>query len=230
MREGYEVIATVRDRMRAGELAQLTGQNERLHLYEMNVSCWDSIYKCAQSVGEDFETIDLLINNAGVLFESDKVKRIMDVDVEVLRETIAVNTEGPILVLKAFYPLLQKSAAPGFYIITSEGRMNHHWHGMPVYSLSKIAAGKAAGIIGASVEEKFQVLAIHPGRMDTDMGHESAQIRPEDAAEGIYELATGQRVPESWYVDYLGRKMEHLKDAGEYEEAVRYLRHVGKAN
>ncbi len=108
--------------------------------------------------------------------------------------------------------------------------MNHHWHGMPVYSLSKIAAGKAAGIIGASVEEKFRVLAIHPGRMDTDMGHESAQIRPEEAAEGIYELATGQRVPESWYVDYLGRKMEHLKDAGEYEEAVRYLRHVGKAN
>ena len=208
VREGYEVIATVRDRMRAGELAQLAGQNERLHLYEMNVSCWDSIYKCAQSVGEDFGSIDLLINNAGVLFESDKVKRIMDVDVEVLRETIAVNTEGPILVLKAFYPLLQKSAAPGFYIITSEGRMSHHWHGMPVYSLSKIAAGKAAGIIGASVEEKFQVLAIHPGRMDTDMGHESAQIRPEEAAEGIYELATGQRVPESWYVDYLGRKME----------------------
>ena len=32
----------------------------------------------------------------------------------------------------------------------------------------------------------------------------------------------------------LGRDMtvyaEHLKDAGEYEEAVRYLRHVGKAN
>lgn len=208
MREGYEVIATVRDRMRAGELVQLAGQNKRLHLYEMNVSCWDSIYKCAQSVGEAFETIDLLINNAGVLFESDKVKRIMDVDVEVLRETMAVNTEGPILVLKAFYPLLQKSAVPGFYIITSESRMNHHWHGMPVYSLSKIAAGKAAGIIGASVEEKFQVLAIHPGRMDTDMGHESAQIRPEEAAEGIYELATGQRVPESWYVDYLGRKME----------------------
>lgn len=208
MREGYEVIATVRDRMRAGELAQLAGQNERLHLYEMNVSCWDSIFKCAQSVGEDFEIIDLLINNAGVLFESDKVKRIMDVDVEVLRETMAVNTEGPILVLKAFYPLLQKSAVPGFYIITSEGRMNHHWHGMPVYSLSKIAAGKAAGIIGASVEEKFRVLAIHPGRMDTDMGHESAQIKPEEAAEGIWELATGQRVPENWYVDYLGRKME----------------------
>lgn len=169
---------------------------------------WDSIQRCAQSVGGKFGAIDVVINNAGVLFESDKTKRIMDVDVEVLHETMAVNTEGPILVLKAFYPLLQKSAAPRFYVITSEGRMSHHWHGMPVYSLSKVAAGKAAGIIDASVEEKFQVLAIHPGRMDTDMGHESAQIRPEEAAEGIFALAVGYKMPESWYVDYLGRKME----------------------
>lgn len=208
MQEGYEVIATVRDRMHVGNLRQMVGQNKRLHLYEMDVACWDSIQKCAQSVRKDFDTIDILINNAGVLYESDKAKRIMDVDVEVLQETMAVNTEGPILVLKAFYAFLVRSAAPRFYVITSEGRMNHHWYGMPVYSLSKVAAGKAAGIIGASVEEKFQVLAIHPGRMDTDMGHESAQIRPEEAAEGIFALAAGQRVPESWYVDYAGRKME----------------------
>lgn len=208
MLEGHEVIATVRDEMCAGELTEIVRQNDRLHLYEMDVSRWDSIQRCAQSVGGKFGAIDVVINNAGVLFESDKTKRIMDVDVEVLRETMAVNTEGPILVLKAFYPLLQKSAAPRFYVITSEGRMSHHWHGMPVYSLSKVAAGKAAGIIDASVEEKFQVLAIHPGRMDTDMGHESAQIRPEEAAEGIFALAVGYKMPESWYVDYLGRKME----------------------
>lgn len=208
IQEGCEVVATVRDRTHAAELLVMAQESERIHVYAMDVSCWDSIQKCAMSVQERFGIIDVLINNAGVLFESDKAKRIMDVEVEVLIKTMAVNVEGPILVMKAFYLLLKKSTAPRFYVITSESSMNHHWHGMPAYSLSKVAAGKAAGIIGASVEDKFQVLAIHPGRMDTDMGHESAQIQPEEAAEGIFELAAGKRAAESWYVDYLGRKME----------------------
>ena len=72
----------------------------------------------------------MIINNAGVLYESDKVNRIMDVDVAVLKNTIAVNTEGPILVLKAFYPLLTASEKPRFYVITSESTMNGHWQGL----------------------------------------------------------------------------------------------------
>lgn len=207
-REGHEVIAAARSLPKAERLAELAKQCGRIHPYEMDVSDWGSVSACAEQVGKDFPAIDVLVNNAGVLFESDKVNRIMDVEVEALFETIAVNVEGPILVLKAFYPLLQKSERPRFYVITSESTMNGHWYGMPVYSLSKVAAGKAAGIIGASVEEKFQVLAIHPGRMDTDMGHASAQIQPEEAAEGIWRMAVGLQKPESWYVDYLGRKME----------------------
>lgn len=206
--EGHEVIATVRDLSKAEGLDRAAEKCRRIHPYEMDVADWNSVSACAERVKKDFPRIDVLVNNAGVLFESDKVNRIMDVEVEALLKTIAVNVEGPILVLKAFYPLLRKSERPRFYVITSESTMNGHWYGMPVYSLSKVAAGKAAGIIGASVEEKFQVLAIHPGRMDTDMGHASAQIQPEEAAEGIWKLAAGQQVPESWYVDYLGRKME----------------------
>lgn len=206
--EGYEVIAAARSLERAGRLNELAGECGGIHSYEMDVSDWDSVRRCAEQVRKDFPVIDIVINNAAVLFESDKTNRIMDVEIEALRQTIAVNVEGPILVLKALYPLLKNSESPRFYVITSESTMNGHWHGMPVYSLSKVAAGKAAGIIGASVEDKFQVLAIHPGRMDTDMGHASAQIQPEEAAEGIWRMASGQKRPESWYVDYLGRKME----------------------
>lgn len=207
-KEGCEVIAAARSLAAAEKLMELSAGCSRIHPYEMDVSDWDSVRTCAEQVKKDFPVIDVLINNAGVLYESDKTNRIMDVEVEALIKTIAVNVEGPILVLKAFYPFLLKSAAPRFYVITSESTINGHWHGIPIYSLSKVAAGKAAGIIGASVEDKFQVLAVHPGRMDTDMGHASAQILPEEAAEGIWRLAEGLRQPESWYVDYTGRKME----------------------
>lgn len=64
------------------------------------------------------------------------------------------------------------------------------------------------GILSVSVGEKWQVLAVHPGRMDTDMGHQTAQILPETAAEGIYRMAEGKVRPQSWYVNYLGEEME----------------------
>lgn len=204
---GHVVIAAARKLETADRLCLLAKQQDNIHAMEMDVADWNSISDCAAKVREQFSCVDIIINNAGVLYESDKVNRIMDVDVDVLKNTIAVNVEGPILVLKVFYALQMASEKPRFYVITSESTMNGHWEGIPVYSLSKVAAGKAAGIIGASVNEKFQVLAIHPGRMDTDMGHTTAQIDPFEAAEGIYSLSQGQPA-ESWYVDYHGKKME----------------------
>lgn len=204
---GNQVIATARNIAEAKELSTYAEKNINISSYEMDVASWESIEIAAQRIKKKFQTIDLIINNAGVLYENDKEKRIMEVSVEVLRNTIAVNVEGPILVMKAFYKMLEKSSHPKFYVITSESSMDNSWHGIPIYSLSKVAAGKAAGIMKASLAEKYQVLAIHPGRMDTDMGHETAQIKPEEAANGIYRMAEEEVLPESWYVDYRGNGM-----------------------
>ncbi len=210
---GHQVYATVRNVRAAGLLMDfLNSRKEQgnalwVHLLEMDVADWDSIVSCAQQVEKTCECIDVVINNAGVLYERDKKDKIMETQVEVLQGTIAVNVEGPILVLKAFYQLMLKSTFPRFYVITSEGTMEENWDGIPIYSLSKVAANKAVGIISVSVPNKFQVLAIHPGRMDTDMGHDTAQITPEAAAVGIYDLVEKTIVPQSFYVNYLGEKM-----------------------
>lgn len=207
-KEGHQVFAAARNVRAARELQKLSGDRENIFAVEMDVSSWESIERCAEAVKQRTDTLDLLVNNAGVLFEEDKTTRLTQVSPEVLRYTIAVNTEGPILVTRAFYPLLKKSLTPKVYTITSESSMENSWYGMPVYSLSKVAAGKAMGILKASVEKYWQVLAVHPGRMDTDMGHQSAQILPETAANGIYRMATGEQMADGWYVNYLGEKME----------------------
>lgn len=206
--EGHMVFAAVRNRVKAEELRKLSEERKNILLFDMDVASWPSIERCAHEIMEKTDTLDLLINNAGVLFDADRDTRLMEVDPGVLRTTLAVNVEGPILVTKAFYPLLQKSRHPRVYTITSESSIRGNWYGMPVYSLSKVAAGKAMGILSASVEENWQVLAVHPGRMDTDMGRRTAQILPETAAEGIYRMADGTVRPEGWYVNYLGEEME----------------------
>lgn len=206
--KGHQVLATARNLSRAVYLSILAKQYSNIRTYQLDVASWQSIKKCEDEVSRDFSEIDLIINNAGVLFESDKENKIMNVEPEALRTTMAVNVEGPVLVLKAFYPLLRKSEQPQYYIISSESSLENSWYGIPIYSLSKVAANKVASIVKASLPENYQVLAIHPGRMNTDMGKASAEIEAVEAARGIYKLSVGEQKIENWYVDYLGRKMK----------------------
>jgi NAD(P)-dependent dehydrogenase (short-subunit alcohol dehydrogenase family) len=206
-RNHHEVIATARNTKNADKLLKLAKEYHNITVLDMDVASWTSIEACSKEVSESFQTLDLIMNNADVLFESDKTNRIMEVEVEALQTTMAINVEGPILVLKAFYPLLQKSVHPKFYTITSESTLENSWYGIPIYSLSKVAANKVASIIKASVGDHYEVLAIHPGRMNTDMGKATSEIEAEEAAAGIYEMSVGQRPIENWYVDYLGQKM-----------------------
>ena len=112
--EGWEVLAAARSPETADKLCRLAERRSNVYPVEMDVADWESVSGCAEKVKEKSPCLDMIINNAGVLYESDKVNRIMDVDIEVLKNTIAVNTEGPILVLKAFYPLLTASESPVF--------------------------------------------------------------------------------------------------------------------
>lgn len=79
---------------------------------------------------------------------------------------------------------------------------------VPCYGLSKTAVTKISGIYNASCED-YNFYSVHPGRMNTDMGRTTAQIEPDESAEGFKNLITGA-TPISrnqWYIDYLGNKM-----------------------
>lgn len=80
---------------------------------------------------------------------------------------------------------------------------------MPCYALSKTAATKVSGILNASVSD-VNFYSVHPGRMNTDMEPATAQIEPEESAEGFCRLMTG-KTPisrQKWYIDYMGGEME----------------------
>lgn len=203
----HQVIATARNVKESNQLRVLTEQYSNIFICDMDVASWNSIELCRNKIEQEYSKIDLIINNAGVLYESDKINRIMNVEVEALQMTMAVNVEGPILVMKAFYPLLEKSNNPKFYTITSESTLENSWHGIPAYSLSKVAANKAASIIKASLDDTYEVLAIHPGRMNTDMGKATSEIEAVEAAEGIYDISLGRIMVQNWYINYLGQKM-----------------------
>ena len=152
--------------------------------------------------------IDALCNVAGVLLDQDRVKLLHECDIDELRRSLDVNTVGPVIVVKCFYPYMKKGG--NVFTVTSEGvgiRSCGTW--VPCYGLSKAAATKVSGILNASVAD-VNFFSVHPGRMNTDMGRTTAQIEPEESAAGFCRLMTGETPVsrENWYIDYKGNTMD----------------------
>lgn len=203
---GHSVGAGLRRRTAAHE-ALAARYGEQLLLFEADVCDAQQLAAGAEACREAFGELDALCNVAGILLDSDRERPLHEAVIEDLRETFEVNVVGAIMVIQAFLPLLREGARA--LTITSEGvdlASCGSW--VPAYALSKTAATKASGILNRSVEG-IDFFAVHPGRMNTDMGRTTAQIEPEEAALGILPMLTGEQAldREQWYIDYRGQTL-----------------------
>jgi NAD(P)-dependent dehydrogenase (short-subunit alcohol dehydrogenase family) len=165
--------------------------------------------RAAKQVASSWGLVDAVVNVAGVLLPGDRETDLLDGSLNDFNEAIQVNTLGIITTLRSFYSLLKKSQ--GTYIATTSEGGTFYSDGkfFPQYSVSKTAANKVIQSL-AGTRPDVRIVAIHPGRMDTDMGHTTAQIQPEEAAEGICRILEGEIVLDEkagWFFDYLGRPM-----------------------
>lgn len=181
---------------------------DSLLIFETDITDEKQIEEGVQKCHEFFDKIDSICIVAGVLLESDRTKLLHQCDIDTLRKTFEVNLFGPIAVVKHFYPLLDDGA--NVFVVTSEGvAISNCGSWIPCYGLSKSSATKACGILNQSVAN-INFYAVHPGRMNTDMGRTTAQIEPEESAQGFCRLLCGEinLSRENWYIDYLGNKMD----------------------
>lgn len=95
-------------------------------------------------------------------------------------------------------------------LITSEGgSFANEGSLFPAYGVSKTTANKIIQTLRVTVGESINVYAVHPGRMNTDMGRTTAQIEPEEAAIGFCNILEGTTHIEKdqWFIDYRGNAM-----------------------
>lgn len=181
---------------------------ETLRVWKADVTDEAQMADVAKQAAAFLGEIDALCNVAGVLLDQDRVKLLHECDIGELRRSFDVNTVGPVIVVKCFYPYMKKGG--NVFTVTSEGvgiRSCGTW--VPCYGLSKAAATKVSGILNASVSD-VNFYAVHPGRMNTDMGRTTAQIEPEESAAGFCRLMAGETPVsrENWYIDYKGETMD----------------------
>lgn len=128
-------------------------------------------------------TVDLLVNNAGVLVWGDSLGKL---NVEGIRKQFEVNALAPLLVTEALRPALKKGSKVA--LITSRmGSIGDNTSGGQYgYRMSKAAlnmAGKSLAVDLAG--EGIAVAVLHPGMVKTDMIGGHGQVEPEEAARGI---------------------------------------------
>lgn len=207
--EGHTVAAGVVDRNTPPALEELLGQyGEKLLVFQADVTNEEEIRNGAALCTGFFQEADALCNVAGVLLPGDRVNMIHQCDVAELRKTFEVNTIGAVIVAKYFYPAMKKGGK--LLTVTSESyglKKCGTW--VPLYGLSKTAATKVAGMFNSAITD-VDFYSVHPGRMNTEMGRTTAQIEPQESAEGFYKLMTGETPisRDEWYINYKGEPME----------------------
>lgn len=183
---------------------------QNIRILPLDITSDASVRDAVRIVGEEYGKLDAIVNNAGVLLA--KNKNIDDLDIDKIRTTFEVNTFGHYRIIKEFLPLIYKGGNQCILNVTSEASsITNVGYNYCSYSMSKVAATMMSQMFSNYLSDKgIRVIAVHPGRMNTVMGRETAQMEPDESAKGIFRLITGevQVTGKVKFVDFTGKPMQ----------------------
>ena len=168
----------------------------------MDVTKTQSIRNFVNFLREKNESLDVIINNAGVFLESEgprdnSTASVFKVDPIIILKTIETNTMGPLKLLQALIPLMQEKGE-GRIINISSGmgsltEMGGFW---PGYRISKTALNALTKIMASELSAtNIKVNSVCPGWVKTDMGGAEAPRSVEKGVETTIWLATTKQSP-----------------------------------
>jgi NAD(P)-dependent dehydrogenase (short-subunit alcohol dehydrogenase family) len=204
---GDHVIATCRHPGKATVLNPLAGEFPgRLHVLPLDVGDPKSIAELARELPLVCETLDLLVNSAGVLHSGERFGSLGAANLD---DSFRINARGPLLLVQALAPTLVDGAR--IANITSElgSIAGLARFGTPSYNISKAAQNMATALLAKALAARgVIVLALHPGWVQTDMGGSEATLTPTQSVHGLLQVIDGATLQSSgqffnWHGDAL---------------------------
>lgn len=160
---------------------------ERLMLVPLDIGSTDSVRQAAGMAKALTDSVDILINCAGIDGHMAGVRQGQDYD-GILR-TININALGAVRMIEAFLPLMDQGKDKKICCISSEaGSVGTCWRDNELeYCMSKAALNMAMAVFHNGLKkEGYDIRMYHPGWMKTYMlGYKSeeADLDADDAAE-----------------------------------------------
>jgi 3-oxoacyl-[acyl-carrier protein] reductase len=165
--EGTAVVAVARTLSEVEETAALVrASGQRALAVAADVSNWQSVQEMVNHAVQEFGSIHVLVNNAGV---QGPIGPLVEDDVERWTQTVQVNLIGAFLCCKAVLPIMMRQCW-GRIINLSGGGATGPRPNFSAYSASKAAVVRLTETLAEEVKShNIQVNAIAPGAVNTRM-------------------------------------------------------------
>lgn len=174
----------------AEELHALAADSdEKISIHRLDVTDPKSVDSLRADIGD--KTIDILINNAGVM--GGDQQSAFDMDYNGWQDVFAINTLGPFRVIEALIDAVKKSTSPKIITVSSYmGTMGSNSTGSYAYRSSKAAVNKVMHVLAEDLRgDGIIVVPVHPGWVKTEMGGPNADIDVEESAGSLRKLIAG---------------------------------------
>lgn len=227
----HQIILFCRDSEKtklALEAIQSANQDSDTHLIPVDLSERSAVEYACKQVEENFQKIDVLINNAGILkrnpiYSSDNIEI-----------TFSTNYLAPYLISRKLKPLLQKGSKPQIINVTSALYKNGHipddlptnstkFDGNKAYANSKLLNILDTFQLAEELQnDGISVNCLHPGVVGTDALREypgwinwllkKVLMKPEEAARFILNIADLKNVEKTTGTYFYKNKPEEIKN------------------
>lgn len=169
---------------------------ETLTIIIMDIGDTQSVREGISQVAAVVDHLDLLINNA-VTTAPDCGENVLKADPDAMAPAFNVGAVGPLRVIQACYPLLQKSEAALIVNISSEaGSIGACYRtNLTDYAMTKASVNMMTKTIANAIrdEKNVNIICIHPGWMRTNEGNAEAPLEPFPHAETLRLLFEERR-------------------------------------
>ena len=195
----WTVIAACRTPHEATDLEQLKSDfDDQIILCKMDICNQTDIDAFCEKYKDD--TIDLLINNAGVQLENygsaayeskGEDPNPANYNYDLWAETMKVNLFAPTNLTGHLTPMLERSSNAKVIMMSSGiASLENTWHaGRYAYKTSKAALNMVVRNVGEWLQtKKIAIFAVSPGWTKTDMGGPNAPHDSKTAVRGLYKV------------------------------------------
>ena len=190
--DGWRVLACCRGPDKADALNRLAARYpELIKLHALDVTNHAQIEQLARTLSD--ETIDLLINDAGVYPAADK-HGFGHTDYAEWMTAFNINTMAPLKMVEAFVTQIARSKFKLIVTITSQmgSIADNSSGGSYLYRSSKAAANMVVKSLAVDLkEQEITSVAFNPGWVKTDMGGSDAMIPVEQSVADMRKVVDG---------------------------------------
>jgi 3-oxoacyl-[acyl-carrier protein] reductase len=153
-------------------VSAITAMGRKAQAYQASIDDYGACNAMVAAVANDFGSLSILINNAGI---ASRGKAVADTDPAEFEKVMRIHAFGPHFMSQCAIPYLRQAPRGDIIMISSVATLNHGPNGAP-YSMGK-AAAEALALVIAKEERRHGIRCniVAPSLTVSDMGDRLAK-------------------------------------------------------